>query len=130
MPNIKLTGEFKGVPNQKAFRVNKKRESDSKTDVRISDLFKKDIFEACKNLKDTTFKVYMYLISNQDGYIGGLSKVDVLAQTGISESSYKRAIKELEEKGYLLYSLQRAQDSSGALLPLYEFYSRPHLSSN
>lgn len=130
MSVIKLTGEFKGVPNQKAFKVNKKREPDSKTDVRISDLFKKDIFDACKNLKDTTFKVYMYLASNQDGYVGGLSKVDVLAQTGISESSYKRAIKELEEKGYLLYSLQQAQDSSGALLPLYEFYSRPYLGSN
>lgn len=130
MSVIKLTGEFKGVPNQKAFKVNKKREQDNKTDVRISDLFKKDIFEACKNLKDTTFKVYMYLISNQDGYVGGLSKVDVLAQTGISESSYKRALKELEEKGYLLYSGQQAQDSAGALLPLYEFYSRPYLGSN
>ena len=130
MSVIRLSGEFKGVPNQKAFKVNKKREPDNKTDVRISDLFKKDIFEACKNLKDTTFKVYMYLVSNQDGYVGGLSKVDVLTQTGISESSYKRALKELEEKGYLLYSHQQAQDSSGALLPLYEFYSRPYLSSN
>lgn len=130
MSVIKLNGTFKGVPNQKAFKVNKKREQDSKTDVRISDLFKKDIFDACKNLKDTTFKVYMYLVSNQDGYVGGLSKVDVLAQTGISESSYKRAIKELEEKGYLLYSHQQAQDSAGVLLPLYEFYSRPYLSSN
>lgn len=131
MENIKLTGEgFKSVPNQKAFRINKKREQEDKNDVRISDLFKKDIFFASRNLKDTTFKLYMYLISNQDQYIGGLSKVDVINQTGISESSYKRAMAELQEKGYFIYTNQRAEDSTGANLPLYDFYARPHLSSN
>lgn len=131
MENIKLTGDnFKGVPNQKAFRVNKKREPEDRNDVRISELFKKDVFYASRDLKDTTFKLYMYFISNQDQYVGGLSKVDVINQTGISESSYKRAMKELEEKHYLIYFGQRAEDCSGANLPLYEFYSRPNLSSN
>ena len=129
--SVKLTSEgFKGVPNQKAFRIHKSREQEDKNDVRISDLFKKDILSASKNLKDTTFKLYIYLASNQDGFIGGLSKADVISQMGISESSYKRGIKELEEKGYFIYSNIRAVDSIGDNLPLYDFYSRPHLGSN
>lgn len=125
MTDMKLTGDFKSVPNQKAFRVNKKREAIDKADVRVSDLFKRDILDASKDLKDTTFKLYIYFISNQDEYVGGLSKVDVINKTGISESSYKRAMKELEEKGYLIYSNQRAIDSQGENLPLYDFYARP-----
>lgn len=129
--SVKLTSEgFKGVPNQKAFRVHKKREPEDKNDVRISDLFKRDLLAASKDLKDTTFKLYIYLISNQDSYVGGLSKVDVIDKTGISESSYKRAMKELEDKGYLINKHERAEDSQGENLPLYEFYSRPNLSSN
>lgn len=124
--SVKLTSEgFKGVPNQKAFRVHKKREPEDKNDVRVSDLFKRDLLAASKDLKDTTFKLYVYLISNQDNYIGGLSKVDVIDKTGISESSYKRAIKELEEKRYLINKHERAEDVQGEKLPLYEFYSRP-----
>ena len=124
--SIKLTGEgFKSVPNQKAFRVNKKREPEDKNDIRISELFKKDILYASRDLKDTTFKLYMYFISNQEQYVGGLSKIDVINQTGISESSYKRAMTELQEKHYLVYTNQRAEDSTGANLPLYDFYARP-----
>ena len=115
MSVIKLSGDFKSVPNQKAFRVNKKREAENKTDVRISDLFKEDIFLACQDLKDTTFKLYMYLISNQDGYIGGLSRQDAINNTGISESSYKRAMKELEEKGYFTYTNKWASGKDGNL---------------
>ena len=115
--SVKLTGNtFKAVPNQKAFRIHKKRDPMDKTDVRISDLYKNDIFMAAKDLKDTTFKVYMYLIANQDNYIGGLSKVDVINSIGISESSYKRAIKELEDKDYFLYCNERAEDANGASL--------------
>lgn len=130
MSEIKLTSEsFKGYPNQKAFRVIKSREAENKTDVRISELFKKDIFMACRDLKDTTFKLYMYFISNQDNFIGGLSMKNVINQIGISESSYRRSIKELEEKGYLIYSQIQASDYDNSKLPLYDFYARPDLYS-
>lgn len=125
MSEIKLSYEgIKTVPNQKAYKVVKKREPQSNKDVRISDVFKEDIFFAAQDLKDTTFKLYMYLISNQDGYIAGLSRQDVINKTGISESSYKRGMKELEEKGYFVYTNQRASGKDGNL-PLYTFYSRP-----
>ena len=122
--------DFQSVPNQKAFIVYKKREAKSKTDVRIADVFKQDILAASRDLKDTTFKLYMYFISNQDGFIGGLSKIDAIAQTGISESSYKRAIKELEEKKYFVYTGQRVKDKQDASLPLYKFYAIPSVGSN
>lgn len=122
--------DFQSVPNQKAFIVYKKREAKNKNDVRIADIFKQDIFAASRDLKDTTFKLYMYFISNQDRFIGGLSKADAITQTGISESSYKRAIKELEEKKYFIYSGQRATDKQGVILPLYNFYAVPSVGSN
>lgn len=125
MSEIKLSYEnLKTVPNQKAFQVHKKREANVKNDVRISDLFKEDLLLASRDLKDTTFKLYVYLISNQDGYTGGLSRTDVINKTGISESSYKRGIKELEEKGYFVYTNIRI-DSNDGKLPLYNFYARP-----
>lgn len=125
MSEIKLTYEgLKTVPNQKAYIVIKKREPQSDKDVRISDLFKEDILLAAQDLKDTTFKLYMYLISNKEGYVGGLSRQDAINKTGISESSYKRGIKELEEKGYFIYTNLRATGKDGDL-PLYNFYARP-----
>lgn len=120
---------FSGVPNQKAIKVNKKRNPVDKTDIRISDLFKNDLFAASRNLKDTTFKLYIYLISNQEEYVSGLSKIDVMNKIGISESSYKRAMKELEEKGYLVYTGMSAEDSHGMKLPLYNFFAIPSVGS-
>ena len=131
MANIPLTSpSYSLVKNQKAFKIYKRREQKNSTDVRISDLFKNDILYACRDLKETTFKLYIYLVSNQDGYIGGLSCSDVMAQTGISESSYKRAVKELVDKGYLVYTNKFAEDSTGCAAPLYNFFSTPTLGSN
>ena len=123
---IKLQSEnFTAVPNQKAFRVHKKREQRGVKDPRVSDLYRDDVLDASADLKDTTFKVYMYFAVNQDGYIGGLSKIDVLKRTKISESSYRRAIKELEEKGYFAYANIFVEDVNHMKLPLYDFYARP-----
>lgn len=53
----------------------------------------------------------MYLISNQEGYTFGLSKQDVMAQTGIKERSYTTAIQLLIDKNYLVYANQFVIDS-------------------
>ena len=125
MSDVKLTYQsLKTVPNQKAYRVNKKREAKDKEDVRVSDIFKNDVLLASRELKDTTFKVYMYFIMNQEGFIGGLSRQDVINKTGVSESSYKRAIKELEDKGYFVYTNEKASGQDGNL-PLYNFFALP-----
>lgn len=126
MENIKLTSPTgKLYKCQKAFRVNKVRKSESNTDVRISDIFKNDILDAAKNLNGVTFKVYMYLLSNQEGYIGGLSRADATAKLGISSKSYDNAITELKDKNYFINTHFRASDNSGEEVSLWDFFARP-----
>lgn len=127
MANIKLTSPTgKLYKCQKAFRINKARKSESNTDVRVSDIFKNDILDAAKNLNGVTFKVYMYLLSNQEGYVGGLSRADITTKLGISSKSYDNAIAELEDKKYFINTHIRASDSSGEEAGLWEFFARPH----
>lgn len=127
MANIKLTSPTgKLFKCQKAFRVNKIRKQDSTTDVRISDIFKNDILAAAKNLNGVAFKIYMYLISNQNDYIGGLSRADITVKLGISSKSYDNGIAELEEKGYFKNTQLRASDSNGEEAGLWDFYARPN----
>ena len=124
--NLKLTSPTGTLVScQKAVRVNKKREAEDKTDVRIDNVFKKDILEAMSNLKGATFKLYMYILSNQDGYIFGLSQKDVAVRAGIPEATYRTAVKELIDKGYLINSSKRVEDNQKHDAPLWEFYARP-----
>ena len=127
MANIKLTSPTaKLFKCQKAFRTNKIRTAENSSDVRISDTFKKDLLEAAKNLNGIAFKIYVYLLSNQEGYVGGLSRTDITSKLGISSKSYDNGIKELEEKGYFNYYGDRAIDCVGEQTGLWEFYARPH----
>ena len=117
------------VSCQKAIRVNKKRDQEDKTDVRIDNVFKKDILEAMSNLKGATFKLYIYILSNQDGYIFGLSQKDVANRAGIPETTYRTAMKELIEKGYLVNVSKQVEDSMGHSCPLWEFFARPGIKN-
>lgn len=60
---------------------------------------------ACKAamnlLSQPAFKLYMYLMFNQDGYELALSPKAVKDAIGLSETSYRAAIKNLEEVGYI-----------------------------
>ena len=128
---VKLTSpDYSLNKNQKVFRVKKVREKLRNNDVRIADLFKEDIFYASRTLTEKGFKLYMYLISNIDGFVGGLSKIDVVAKTGISDSSYNRAVNELIENGFLVFMHDNVTDKDGISCPLYDFIARPDLQSN
>lgn len=109
---------------QKVFRVCKDRKAINNLDPRFSG-YKIDVLEAMQNLKPASFNVYMYLFMNQEGYIGGLSKVDVMNKTGISDGSYSNAVKELIEKGYLVYTSEFAISEDGVKAPIYDFHARP-----
>lgn len=63
-----------------------------------------------RDLKPTTFLVWIYLNANENGCEFALSRVDVMNQTGISSSSYDNAIKELKEKGYLVHTIDNCYD--------------------
>ena len=71
--------------------------------------------KAMRDLKPTTFLVWIYLNANENGCEFALSRVDVMNQTGIGSSSYDRAIKELKEKGYLIHTTDNC----------YDFYAVP-----
>lgn len=50
--------------------------------------------------RGSSFKLWMYLAKNQNGYEFDLSKVDC-SSWGIKSDSYHSAVKDLIEKGYL-----------------------------
>ena len=113
---------------QKAVRIQKTRPKEGALDPNFS-ANKNDTLEAMRELSSVAFCVYIYLISNQEDYVFGLSKVEITDKTGISIRSYTNAILELEEKRYLVYTGEQATDGS-EIAPIYNFYSRPYRMQN
>lgn len=113
---------------QKAVRIKKERPKEDANDPNFS-ANKNDMLEAMRDLSSVAFALYMYLLSNQEGYVFGLSKTEVIAKTGISERSYTNAVAELEKKGYLFYTKEQASDGI-EIAPVYNFYSRPYRMQN
>lgn len=109
---------------QKAVIIKKEREKENSHDVNFS-LNKNDMMEAMQVLSFVGFKLYMYCASNMEGYVFGLSKVDVMANTKIGDGSYSKAVNDLIDNGYLVYTTQQAIDSTGITAPLYEFRAKP-----
>ena len=62
---------------------------------------KADWMTAYQTLRRGTFGLYLYLCGHQNNYAFYLSSADVQKQLGISDSTYRRAIEELKEKGYI-----------------------------
>lgn len=57
---------------------------------------------AMLNLSPNAFKVYVYLVKQKHRKgLFALSKTDITDMLQISESSYHRAIRELEKEGYI-----------------------------
>lgn len=91
------------VPNQKIILI--KRESDKAR----KDFFKvsnENLNEAMYNLKPSTFMLWVYFADNANGYKMDLYPVDFCTKCRISDSTYRRGMKELQEKGYLVQSDQ------------------------
>lgn len=99
-------------PNQKIIHINKGEYTQNYLTVGIEEWT-----EASKVLKPNTFKVYLYLCSNADGFDLALSRQDAMNKLGISLDSYKRAIKELTDKKYI--ELKQGN--------VYDFYTMPNM---
>ena len=101
-------------PNQKLVYINKPKYESMYLSVGIDEWV-----EASENLAPNTFKVYLYLCSNKNGYPLALSRQAVKNLLGISGDSYKRAIRELTDKGYITFSHGN----------VYNFYTVPVVST-
>lgn len=90
------------IANQKKITIIKEvveKESGKSRPYMIS--YVDTIEKAGQDLKNTAFKVYMYLLTNQNGFYFGLSPQDIANRYGVSIDAVRDAIKQLEEKGYL-----------------------------
>lgn len=70
--------------------------------------------------KASTFKLWVYFAMNRDGYEFELSARAVTNFCGITEKTYREAVKELISKGYLV---QRGEGSNH-----YDFYEIPRVA--
>lgn len=92
-----MKNNFKTVPNQKVVTTVKQNPK-----VNFMQISNDAWQQACKELTPGAFKVYLYFMSNANGYTFALSPADIEENLGVSNSTYKRAVKELEEKNYLV----------------------------
>lgn len=86
-------------PYQKRIVVEEDRTNS--TDI-FNNLRKDTICAASRELSTQAFKVYLYLVMNKNGYEFALSSQDLQKTMGISDSSHKRGVRELTEKGWLI----------------------------
>lgn len=87
------------VPNQKQIRVSKETCDVNHLYARIN-LYAME--EAARTLDAGAFKLWCYFSKNQNGYEFALSSKAVQEDFGIKIKQYNNAVKELEEKGFLV----------------------------
>ena len=75
--------------------------------------------EAFDHLTRISFGLYLYCCGNQDGYKLELSSAAVQNALHISDSSYRRAVEELLERGYFIQKTNTK----------YDFYTTPQPTS-
>lgn len=90
-------------PNQRIITIKKNATTENILDYETT-------MKAMRDLKPTTFLVWIYLNANENGCEFALSRKDIMNQTGISSSSYDNAIKELKEKSYLIHTTDNRYD--------------------
>ena len=88
-------------PKQKVV-VTRKTQSDKEHTYAIVNL--EALFTVARELTDRAFKLYSRLNMHSNEYTYALSPVEILKTTGMSESRYQTAVRELIEKGYLVQS--------------------------
>ena len=89
------------VPNQKKILIQRTSDTAKKDFLKVSN---RNLETAMYNLKGNTFKLWIYFTDNMNGYAMDLYPVDFCTKARVSDSTYRRAFDELEEKGYLIRS--------------------------
>lgn len=87
------------VANQKVITVAKEKSNKEN----LYAIFNLNAMQhAMIDLKPSGLKLWMYINKNQDGHTFALSAVDAVKWGVGSRKSYDNAVKELQEKGYLV----------------------------
>ena len=103
-------------PNQRSIRINKTKVEKS-SGLAFACIYKENILEAMGNLKNSTFKVWLYLASNKNNYNLEYSPAYLSKVINISIQTAKNAFNELLNKGYLI------KDETNKYR--YDFYEKP-----
>ena len=103
-------------PNQRKIRVNREK-VERNSGLNFACIYKENIFEAMRDLKNSTFKVWLFLASNKNLYCLEYSPAYLSKVIKISIQTAKTSFNELKEKGYLV------QDDSDS--NTYNFYEKP-----
>ena len=103
-------------PNQRIITVKRDMPKQSKENKRPYMIAYTDVIEeAARNLSTVgEFKVYLYMINNQDNYKFGCSPQNIADRYGLNIDTVKKAINKLIEKGYIV-------KTKGT----YEFHEKP-----
>lgn len=88
------------VPNQKVLEVSKHDKSTSEQLVAVRWQQAERI--AINTLTHSALKLWMAVTQNADGFVFGLSPAYMAEEFALPIASYKRAVKELQEKGYMV----------------------------
>lgn len=105
-------------PNQKTVLVHRDMPKQTKENKRPYVIAYTDaISQAATNLgtKHTAFKLYLYLLCNQDNYLSALSPQDFANEYGVSLKAAKDAVNDLIAAGYLVLREKKS----------YDFYETP-----
>lgn len=102
------------VPNQRIIEIHK--DKGTKTNLYTTNVLN-NLNEAMQKLESkASFKLYMYLAQNQDGYQMALSSQDFFDSSNCGNTAYTTAFAELVEKGYLVQNLFQKNK--------YDFYDK------
>ena len=88
------------APNQKTIEVAKQDKATK--DKLIAVRGQKAERIAAQTLTHSALKLWMAITQNNNGYIFALSSTAMAEEWGLPIASYKRAVKELQEKGYMV----------------------------
>ena len=103
-------------PHQRIITVKRDMPKQSRENKRPYMIAYTDVIEeAARNLSTVgEFKVYLYMINNQDNYKFGCSPQNIADRYGLNIDTVKKAINKLIEKGYIV-------KTKGT----YEFHEKP-----
>ena len=103
-------------PHQRIITIRRDMPKQSKDNKRPYMIAYTDVIEeAARNLSTVgEFKVYLYMINNQDNYKFGCSPQNIADRYGLNIDTVKKAINKLIEKGYII-------KTKGT----YEFHEKP-----